>query len=210
MAGISPGMNPTPLPQINSCTVQNSNYGILVTNLPGLLIQNSIITNTDYGIYLSNVTTALVINNQINANTPVMQGIFASSSGGIIRGNQISGHTSGIHLANSASTDVGGNDITDCLYHGMYIGSGSNPNMVGNLVLNLGTREWYATAGYNKIYNNGGYSGPGADNDGSEIYFYNSNARMRSGCNSIYDNRQPSPPLINTLLLMNGYSTGLP
>jgi parallel beta-helix repeat protein len=210
IAGRSPGMNPTPLPQINGCTMQNSNYGILVTNLPGLLIQNSIITNTDYGIYLSNVTTALVINNQINANTPVMQGIFASSSGGVIRGNQISGHTYGIHLANSASIDVGGNDITDCLYHGMYIGSGSNPNMVGNLVLNLGTREWYATAGYNKIYNNGGYSGPGADNDGSEIYFYNSNARMRSGCNSIYDNRQPSPPLINTLLLMNGYSTGLP
>lgn len=208
--GRSSGMSPLPPPQIYGCTMLNSIKGVSVTNMPDVLIQNNTITNTELGIYLSNVSAAQVINNQINANTPVLQGILSLSSGGTIRGNTVTGHTIGIHLANSASPDVGGNDITDCLYHGMYIGSGSNPNMIGNLVMNQGTREWYAVSGYNRIYENGGYIGSGSDNDGSEIYFYNSNARMRSGCNSIFDDRQPSPPLVNTLLLMSGYSIGLP
>jgi parallel beta-helix repeat protein len=203
IAGRSPGMNPTPPPQIYGCTMLNSNYGIFVTNLSGIIIRDNTITNTDCGVYLSNVTGVQVIDNNIQTNTEEMQGIFASSTGGVIRGNTITGHTTGIHLANASNIDVGGNDVTDCLYHGMYIGAGSNPNMVGRLVLNLGTRKWYATSGYNKIYDNGGYSGGGVDNDGSEIYFHNSNAKMKSGCNSIFDNRQPSPPLVNTLLLMN-------
>jgi tetratricopeptide (TPR) repeat protein len=55
------------------------------------------------------------------------------------------------------------------------------------------------------MYENGGYEGGGNDNDGSEIYINeNANVIMIEGCNSVYDDREPSGSLINTLLLMNG------
>jgi hypothetical protein len=207
IAGRSPGMNPTPPPQINGCTMLNSNYGIFITNLPGMLIQNNIITNTACAIYLSNVTDAQAIGNTIISNSNEMSGIYCQSSGGTIRANSINGHTSGVHLANS-SPKLGGNTITSNKYHGIYVGSGSVPYMRGEFAGR--PPNMYPISGYNYIYENGGYFGPGSDNDGSEIYFFNSNAQMDRGCNSIYDDRQPSPPLINTLFLMNGYSSGFP
>ena len=63
-----------------------------------------------------------------------MAGIFLESSDGVVRGNTISGHTNGIHLGNS-SPDVGENTLTGNKFHGIYIGAGSLPNMVGRLVL---------------------------------------------------------------------------
>jgi parallel beta-helix repeat protein len=209
IAGRSSGMNPTPPPQISYCSLENSDYGISISNLSSIIIHANIITNTDCGIKLSNVSDAQIIGNTIQSNTEELQGIFSSSSGGIFRGNTINGHTSGIFLANS-SHKLGGNTISSNKYHGIYIGSGSNPYMKGEFTGN--PPNMYAVSGYNNIYENGGYQEIGGppDNDGSEIYFYNSKAVLINGCNSIVDDRLASPPLINTLLLMNGYSAGLP
>ena len=203
IAGRSPGMLPTPPPQINGCNMLNSNYGIFITNLPGMLIQNNIITNTACGIYLSNVTSAQVINNYVNSNRQELEGLILLSSSGNIRGNLIMGHTVAIHLANSSPV-LGSNRLTSNKYHGLYIGDGSRPYMRQGQWIGI-PPNMYATSGYNKIYDNGGYEDDGGpeDNDGSEIYFVNSNAVMSKGCNSIYDNREPEPPLVNTYLLMN-------
>jgi hypothetical protein len=189
--------------QIKYCTITNSTYGISASNLPELLIQENVITNTDYGIYLSIVTSAQIIGNLLQSNREEMAGIYFQSSGGAIRANCITGHSVGIHIANS-SPILGSNFITANKYHGLYVGSGSLPYMrMGSFIGGHGI--FYATSGYNKIFNNGGYEEEGGleDNDGSEIYFVNSNAVMDRGCNSIYDDREPNPPLINTELLMN-------
>ena len=206
------GNLPTPPPhQIKYSTITNSAYGIQAANLPAIVIQGNVITNTGLGIFLSNVASPSVIANTISTSQAVMAGIFLESSGGVVRGNTISGHTNGIHLGNS-SPDIGGNDITDCKYHGMYVGSGSMPNMVGRLISNPNNHLWYPISGYNKIYENGGWDVPGgpADDDGSEIFISNANILMKGGCNSIKDDRLPSPPLATTILLMNGESIGLP
>jgi tetratricopeptide (TPR) repeat protein len=191
--------------QVKYCTITNSQYGISAANLYELIIQKNYITNTDVGICLSNVSRVVVFGNRITTttNSETLQGIFAESTGGEIYSNIISGHTYGIHLGNS-SPDVGGNDITGCKFHGIYVGNGSLPNMVGRLISNPNNHLWYPISGYNKIYENGGYAGGGFDNDGSEIFISNANVKMKVGCNSIYDDREPSPPLEETELLMSG------
>ena len=195
--------------KIDYCSLENSDYGISVNNTSSILIRGNEITDTDCGIKLSNVSDALIINNYIESNNEELQGILALSSGGIFYGNIINGHTSGIQLGNS-SPIIGMNTITNNKYHGIYVGSGSIPYMRGEIIDNPPIE--YLLSGYNIIEENGGYyerNGP-ADNDGSEIYFYNSNAVLDSGCNIIADDRQVSPPLVNTLLLMSGISSGFP
>jgi hypothetical protein len=87
----------------------------------------------------------------------------------------------------------------------MYVGSGSEPNMVARLISNPNNHLWYPLSGYNAIYENGGYDGSGNDDDGSDIYISeNANVIMSEGCNEIIDDREPSGNLVNTLLLMNG------
>jgi hypothetical protein len=202
IAGRSAGMNPTPPPQINGCTMLNSNYGIAISNLPGMLIFDNDITNTACGIYLSSVVDAQLIGNTIISNREEYPGMWIFSSGGAIRANYISGHTNGVHFANSAML-LGSNYITGNKYHGLYIADGSRPYLKQGQWVGS-PPNMYATSGYNKIFQNGGYEGEGEDNDGSEIYFVvNSNAEMDKGCNSTYDDREPSPPLVNTELLMN-------
>jgi parallel beta-helix repeat protein len=113
-----------------------------------------------------------------------MSAIFCNSTSGSVRGNNISGgHITGIYFANASSMNVGGNIITGCLLHGMFVGDGSVLNITGKLVQDLGHHYYYAVSGYNKIYENGGYEGPGEDNDGSEIFFSGkkSNAIMDKG-----------------------------
>ncbi len=198
-----------PPTQIKYCTMTGSEYGIWASNLPELVIQENTITNTDMGIYLSNVSGTTVALNTISSNKESNTGIFTSSMSGVIRGNTISGHTNGIQLGNS-SPDIGGNIITSNRYHGIYIGAGSNPFMQGDLVGS--PPVYYAVSGYNTIKENGGYSetnGP-PDNDGSEIYFYYSNATLRDGCNEISDDRPESSPLDNTELLLSGSGGFLP
>jgi hypothetical protein len=161
------------------------------------------------GIFLSNVTGTTVMGNVIISDKEELPGIFAESMSGGIRTNIIEGHTSGIHLGNS-SPDIGGNIITANKYHGIYIGTGSYPNMEGYIAGS--PPVFYPVSGYNKIFENGGWeeeNGP-YDNDGSEIYFNNSNAVLSRGCNQIYDDREESSPLINTWILMSGESIGFP
>jgi parallel beta-helix repeat protein len=161
------------------------------------------------GIFLSNVTGTTVMGNVIISNREELPGIFAESMSGGIRTNIIEGHTNGIHLGNS-SPDIGGNTITANKYHGIYIGTGSYPNMEGYIAGS--PPVFYPVSGYNKIFENGGWeeeNGP-YDNDGSEIYFNNSNAVLSRGCNQIYDDRAESSPLINTWILMSGESIGFP
>jgi len=190
--------------QIKYCTITNSPIGISASNLPEVLIQENTITNSDLAINLSNISRAIVFGNNIASNTQSLPGIFAESTGGEIHSNFINGHTNGLHLGNS-SPDVGGNHITDCLYHAMLVGSGSVPNMEGRLINIPNSHLWYAISGYNEFLDNGGYEGSGNDNDGSEIYIKeNAGVILNGGCNTVLDDREPSGNLVNTLLLMNG------
>ncbi|MBE0570720.1 MAG: right-handed parallel beta-helix repeat-containing protein [Ignavibacteriaceae bacterium] len=159
--------------KINNCSIDNSEYGIFVNNTSSILIRWNEITDTDCGIYLSNVSDALIVCNKIGSSNEELQGILSLSSGGIIYGNMISGHTSAIQLGNS-SPKIGVNAITSNKYHGIYVGANSNPYMKGEYIGNPALP--YGLSGYNTIYENGGYEGEGDDNDGSEIYFYNSKA----------------------------------
>jgi parallel beta-helix repeat protein len=190
-------------PQVKYCTMSNSEYGISVSNLSQITIQGNTITNTDLGIFLSNVTTPAVIGNTITG-TRELAGIFLESCGGIVRSNWISGHTNGIHLGNS-SPDVGGNTIEHNWNRGLYVGTGSLPNMQGRLVQDpIHPNLFYAVSGYNIIKENGGWS---PDDDGSEIFINDANVILVKGCNQITDPRIPNageaPPLYNTQLLMN-------
>lgn len=150
--------------------IRNANTAIsLIEGSEAVITKNTLVDNT-IGVYVSQVSNPFVINNAISAeniSTPG-SGIVLLSSDGVIRKNSISGHSNGIELGNS-SPDIGDNTITDNLYHGIYIGSGSLPNMVGTLAGSPPLQ--YPTAGYNDIYENGGWDDPNAppDNDGSEI-----------------------------------------
>jgi parallel beta-helix repeat protein len=200
------GGGETPPPQIKYCRINNSDFGISASNLSQLIIQQDTIINTSQGIVLANVTSVNIINNRIISGTPVNAGIFLESCGGFVRGNTITGHTHAIHLGNS-SPDIGGNTITGNWNRGIYVGYGSLPNMIGRLYLN--PPIYYAISGYNKIFENGGWL---EEDDGSEIFLYNSNVRMKGGCNQVTDQRIPNtgetPPLYNTKLLMNGDGIG--
>ncbi|HEX9740298.1 MAG TPA: right-handed parallel beta-helix repeat-containing protein, partial [Ignavibacteriaceae bacterium] len=192
-----------PPPQIKYCTIYNSEYGISVSNLSQVIIRENQIDNTGWGINLYNVSTPFVMGNVITGGTPQYPGIFLTSTGGFISSNTISGHTNGIHLDNS-SPDIGGNILEDNLNRGLYVGEGSLPNLEGSLAQDPEhSNLFYAVSGYNKIRNNGGWS---VEDDGSEIFLYNSNVILSYGCNEITDQRIPdeedTPPLYNTQLLI--------
>ncbi len=200
---------------VNKAMIENSSftgsaYGVSAVNLDEVVIFNNYFTNTEMGIRLINITKVDVIGNIITSNQYSMQGIFLDNSGGNLRANIVQGHSNGIHLGNS-SPDIGSSIIYDNKYHGIYIGIGSLPNMLGGRWIG-DPPVFYATSGYNKIYENGGWQelNPPPNNDGSEIFINNANVLLARGCNEIMDDREPSSPLINTILLMNGISFGLP
>ena len=127
------------------------------------------------------------------------------SSGGVVRGNIISGHTNGIQLGNS-SPDIGGNTVENNFNRGLYVGAGSLPNLRAKLVQDpIQPNIFYAISGYNKIRNNGGLT---LWDLGSEIYLYHSNVLLKGGCNEITDQRIPDeggfPSLYHTQILMDG------
>ena len=187
-------------------TFTNSNCAVSAVNLSDIYIAYNSMQGIKRGIFLSNVTNPLIKNNTIAATLNQMPGIFLESCNGAVRENIINGYTNGLQLGNS-SPDIGGNEITNNLYHGIYIGVGSLPKMDARLYSD--PLNYYPVAGYNQIWENGGTTTGGpVDNDGSEIYFNNSNADMQKGCNSIYDDREGSGehPPYNTRLLMNGTS----
>ena len=188
-------------------TFTNSNCAISATNLGDIYIAYNTVQDVEQGIYLSNVTSPLIMNNTMSSTQKQLPGIFLESCSGGIRENTISGFTNGIHLGNS-SPDIGGNEITNNLYHGIYVGAGSLPRMDARLYYD--PPNYYPVAGYNDIWENGGTTiGGPPDNDGSEIFFNSSNAVIQEGCNSVYDDRSGGEhPYRNTKLLMNGISFG--
>lgn len=121
-----------PPPQIKNCNITNSDFGILVSNLSQIVIQQNTLTGTDLAISLSNVTTPSIINNTLTG-TSEMPGIFLESCNGVVRGNSIIGFSNGLTLGHS-SPDIGGNTIEHNWNRGIYVGVGSVPNLRGKLV----------------------------------------------------------------------------
>jgi len=199
----------TNTPEISGCTFNDSYGGIMATNLDDIIIYDNQFDDVEIGINTSNVTEPFIFYNTLASNSNSLPGIFLTSSDGIIYQNEISGFTNGIHLGNS-SPIIGQNEITDNLYHGIFIGTGSLPVMNGQVYDD--PPEYYAISGYNNIIENGGTTTGGpSDNDGSEIWLSNStNADMEDGCNSIVDDRGPGGdhPPYNTQLLMNADGGG--
>ena len=192
-------------PSINHCAFLSTADGIFSAGQSSITISDNSFVNNQLAISLSQIPNVQILNNYINSNIGSMPGIFLNSSGGTIRSNLIIGHSLGLSLAN-ASPLVGNNEIYGNKINGIYVGSGSVPDLRGALVGN--PPDQYAISGYNEIMNNGGYNitrGQQVNDDGSEIYFSSgANILLSRGCNLISDDRIPSPPLQTTIYLMNG------
>jgi tetratricopeptide (TPR) repeat protein len=199
-----------PPPAIYNCNITgsstDSSTGITVANYDEVLVYGNHLFNC--GISILSVTSAFIQANIIDGGSvSPFAGIFIDNSGGYIRCNFATNCLNGVRLANS-SVDVGSNHLYHNKYHGLYIGSGSIPNMIGRIISGQ-PHTWYGASGYNHITENGMgdvFGGP-PDNDGSEIYFSSASALLgtvkRPGCNEIIDDRE-SIPSMSTLLLMNG------
>ena len=200
------GFSTTPPSEIYRCNITTSLfYGISAANVTSILVQENTLINC--GMSISNVSSAFIQNNNITTGANSDQpGIFFNNSNGYIRNNTVKNRVNGIHLANS-SPDIGGNLLENNYLHGLYIGSGSFPNMVALIQTNPPT--YYPLAGYNIIKNNGNDTEEDEydENDGSEVYFSYSDAHLGTernpGCNQISDDRT-STSSMNTILLLGG------
>lgn len=195
-------------PKIHYNFFQNTNYGILASSVNSVFINwNSFATNQS-GISVIQVPNAYVNGNYLFSTQGLNSGIFFNNSNGYIRQNLINGYKRGISLANS-SPKIGENQILFNKVNGIYASSGSVPDL--RLFLGLSQTPgcppyYYALSGCNEVSNNGGYSQIGLEvgDDGSEIYLAKSSILLDIGNNKIYDDREETPPLYHTLLLMNG------
>lgn len=188
-------------PAVKNCTITNCEFGIYAANVQEIVLYQNTINNCNVGIGASLVPAAYIIGNNINSNaTPTLPGIMLYSSNGNVRANTVRNHTDGIYLGNS-SPDIGDNTLEDNLYHGLYIGSGSVPNLVAHIAGE--PPIFWAISGYNTIKENGNITGGREDNDGSEIYIYDADIILEKGCNIIADDRTYNPEL-PTIFLMNG------
>lgn len=181
--------------------------GIFSAGQSSITISDNSFVNNQLAISLSQIPNVLILDNYINSNIGSMPAIFLSSSGGMVISNLLIGHSYGLSLAN-ASPLVGNNEIYGNTINGIYVGSGSVPDLRGALMGNPPYQ--YAISGYNEIMNNGGYNitqGQQVNDDGSEIFFSGSNILLMRGCNLISDDRIPFPPLQTTIYLMNGSIT---
>ena len=133
--------------QIYKCNLSSTLYGISASNYNLILIKEN--TLTGCSINISNSSSAFLQGNIITGSgSATTYGIFMSSSTGFVRSNTITNCLNGLHLANS-SPDVGGNILQGNVRHGLYIGSGSIPNLVGYLQIN--PPLYFPLSGYNKI-----------------------------------------------------------
>jgi len=198
------GSSPSPTSTISGCNFTTWGTGISVSNNSAVIISQNNFTSC--GISILNVPSAYIQSNSIySGSNQSYSGIFFNNSGGYIRNNLVKNRVNGIQLANS-SPDIGGNILENNYLHGLYIGTGSIPNLVGLVQTNPPT--YYALAGYNTIFNNGNNTQANTENDGSEIYFSYSDAYLGTekfpGCNEISDDRT-STSSMNTVLLLGGY-----
>ncbi len=193
----------TRVPGINYCTFTNTDYGIFAAGQSSITIYDNTFTDNKIAISLSQVPNVQIIFNDISSDLESDPGIFLSSCGGNIRDNSISGHSIGISLGNS-SLVIGANTIMHNKRNGIFVGSGSSPDLRAALIGH--PPNPYPISGYNLIFENGGYCSGICDvgDDGSEIYLNRANILLDNGCNYIADNRRVSPPLVTTLYLMSG------
>ncbi|HMU44080.1 MAG TPA: T9SS type A sorting domain-containing protein, partial [Ignavibacteriaceae bacterium] len=193
--------------KIKQCSITNSQTAVSLTNLNKGTIQSNFISNSECGIILNQSSNINVVGNSISSSQNELPGIEMISSGGTIRANTITGHSTGIVLG-SSSPKIGDNTITGNLINGIYVGANSNPDlraMLGGNPPNL-----YPVSGHNEIYNNGGYNALGTnEDDGSEIYLSTTGKiKLADGCNQIMDDRLPDFAFLDTTFtLMNGDAT---
>ncbi|MDP2362944.1 MAG: right-handed parallel beta-helix repeat-containing protein, partial [Ignavibacteria bacterium] len=174
------GSQTPPPPTVYKCNITGSLTGISAANYNEILIRENTLSGS--GISIASVTSAFIQGNIIDGgSSSPFAGIFMNnSSGGYIRCNLVTNCLNGIRLGNS-SPDIGDNTLQHNKYHGLYIGYGSIPNMLGRIIRGL-PYTWYGASGYNRIRENGmGITfGEPPDNDGSEIYFSSSSALLGS------------------------------
>ncbi len=195
----------TASPKIKYSSFNGIGTGIWAIGNNDLIVLHNTFTENAYDVKLNLVTNAQIVSNTMSNSSYTGLGVLFTSSSGYIRQNQISGHQNGIYLANS-SPNIGGNNITDNAKHGIYVGTGSVPDLRGYLVQHPCNNPplYYPLRGYNTIYENGLANQIGVDNDGSEIYLSYSNILMNTQCNDISDDRDPSPNY-SVQNLMGGY-----
>ncbi len=196
-------------PKIKYSTFSNSSTAIWAIGVNGLVVFYNTFTDNVYDVKLNLVTNAQIVSNTMDNSSYVGQGVFLTSTSGYIRQNQISGHLNGIYLANS-SPNIGGNNITNNAKHGIYIGTGSVPDLRGYLVQDPCQNPplYYPLRGYNTIYENGLAGQNGIDNDGSEIYLAYASILMNTQCNDITDDRNPNPAYSVKNLIGGIFSSG--
>ena len=171
---------------INGLTISNSefnkcNIGVSASNLLQENIVSNKFTDCGMGMFLSLVQNVNIISNNLISTRSDSLGIMLNSCSGIVRNNSITGFNYGIMLANSSPL-IGDNKIFDNSVSGIYIGTGSQPNMKGYLThVENCSSSWlvYPLSGYNKIYHNGNTL------TGSQIYFDSSSAVLENGYNLI-------------------------
>jgi hypothetical protein len=140
-------------PIVSNCTFTNCSTGISAANYSEILINQNTINNASLGITISSIPSAFIQSNVISGNSNGNNdGILVFNSGGYIRSNIVQNHVNGIRIGNS-SPDIGGNILENNKIHGLYVGSGSIPNLVGHLQIN--PPLYFPLSGYNKIFNNG-------------------------------------------------------
>jgi hypothetical protein len=177
---------------INNCEFNNCNIGLSASNLfQGNIVSNNF-TDCGMGMFLSFVQNLNIVNNNMTSNRNDSLGIMLNSCSGLVRNNTITGFNYGIMLANSSPL-IGDNKIFNNSVGGIYIGTGSLPDMRGYLsyIENCAT-NWavFPLSGYNKIHENGNTL------TGSQLVFYHSGALMDNGYNLISDNRIQTSPLV--------------
>lgn len=183
-------------------TFSNYEIAIALTNVDEVLVQANIISDANSGIYLSSVAEPVIIENILETNNvSANAGIISVSSDGIYRLNTVTGFVNGIDLGYS-SPKLAQNNIYNNSQHGLYIGSGSSPDLSPSYSENEGEYSRFPLSGFNNIYNNGQICGEESQSEitlprEDEAYVY-----LDEGCNNIYDDRVTS--LCDSRYLMEG------
>lgn len=186
---------------------ESQTIAIHLENLSEVSIESNIIFDYDYGIFLSAVANAYISDNSIqilNNSEMIESGIFSSSSQGIYLLNFISGYKKGIDLGNS-SPKIGQNIITDNKATGIFVSSGSFPDLSEGMIMKDEGPFKIPISGLNYIYENGGEYEEIEPFIGEEIHVFDAAINLQNGCNSIEDNRPHNPPTLNTETLLYCY-----
>ena len=170
-----------------------SNFGLFGVSLNGgneAIIRDNIITVAEpsaenaVGISVIQVKNPSILSNTISAENVTNPGVglFSVSSNGEIRNNLIQYYSSGVEIG-SSSPNIGANTLIHNRFYGIYMSDNSHPNFGETLI---GENERYPVTGYNTIMENGPCE---VFPNYSELYLRGSTANLKSGCNTIADDR---------------------